>query len=330
MQFDTSKLFSGHNYIEAAIKPMDYPFLITAAFDERKNETYVPDSLRVVLAKCCELVVNDVAKPEHLKDMLMRGLKVESDLLGLDKLPLDKLFSGRAYVTMVVGLTGTKIQLRRYGDCLGIRPVNDRDKLHEKAVAILARLADNGQGYVRHFIQRYSFTLDPGLNLKRTANTFVLDTQQELAIMNSYLPDIKWSEGKRLAAALRADFIGDRRGVKVGTYGDAIVFARIVYQTEVNDPSWRLGKMYGTDATEFSLIIGDGQRFQIEYFVQMADIDSSWDPAPTDINYQREQGLLRDVARMIYAGLYQRGFQSIVKSGNEHLIRFRKPEQAAA
>lgn len=330
MQFDTSKLFSGKNGIETTVKLMDYPFLITYAFDKRKKGTYVPDSLRVVLVKCCELAANEAAKPEHLKDMLMRGLKAdasESGLLGLDALPLDELFSGRAYVTMVVGVTGTKIRLRRYGDCLGIRPVNDRDELHEKAAAILARLADDGQGYVRHFIQRYSFALDP--DLRKTGTAYVLDVYQELMTMERYLPDIKWLSSKRLTADLGADFTGERQGVKIGVYGDASVFARIVYEQEVDDQDWRLGKVRSTTTTELVFGVGAGSRPRIEYFVQTADLDRSWDPAPIDIDYQREQGLNRDVARMIYAGLYQRGFQSIVRSGNEHWIRFRQEPESA-
>lgn len=331
MELDTGKLFSGKNGIKATVKPMDYPFLITYAFDRNKKGTYVPDSLQVVLRKCCELAASEVVKPEHLKDMLMRGLKAdasESGLLGLDKLPLDELFSGHAFVNTIVGVTGTKIRLRRFGDCLGICPLNERDELHEKAAVILAKLADDGHGYVRHFIKRYSFALD--LDLRKTTTAYVFDAHQELVTMNRYLPDIKWLGGNKLAADLGADFTGVRHGVKVGVYGDASIFARIVYEQEVDDQDWRRGKVRSTTTTELSFGLGAGSRPRIEYFVQTSDLDRSWDPAPTDIDYKREQGLLHDVARMVYGGLFQRGFQAIVNNGNDHWIRFRcDPEPAA-
>lgn len=325
MQFDTSKLFRERGYVEASIKPMDYPFLITYAFDERKKETYVPDSLRVVLRRYCEVAADEAKNEEHLRDMLRRALKADasdSGLLGLDKLPLDELFEGRSYVTMVLGLMGTKIRLRRYGDCLGIRPVNDRDELHDKAVVTLTKIAEDDHNYVRHFIRRYCFALDP--ELKRTNTTFVLDTVQEIAAMERYLPDIKWVANKRLAADLGADFTGKRQGVRVGVYGDAHVLARIAYKEEVDDQDWRLGKVRSATTTDLVFGASNGSRPRIEYFVQITDLDKSWNPAPTGIDYLHEQVMIRDVARMIYAGLYQRGYQSTVANGNDHIIRFRQ------
>gem|GEM_PF-4211166 len=333
MEFDKSKLFSGTCGIGASVKPMSHPFLITHAFDDRRqSEVYVPDALRVVLAKCCERMADEIAKPDHLRDMLMRGLKAyagEAGLLGLDNLPLDELFDGRSDVSMVIGMTGTKIRLRRYGDCLAIRPINEQDEPHEKMMSILTRLAEDGQSYVRHFIQRYGFILTP--DLKERSGACVLDAEQELDVMNHYLPDIRWFGNKRIAADLGADFTSHQRaGVKVGEYGDANIFARIVYEREVNDADWRQGKVRNTTMTELAFGAGAGEKPQIEYSIRTIDHDQSWDPAPMGIDYQREQGLLHDLARMLYAGLYQRGFQSRVKNGNDHWVRFRRVPVKAA
>lgn len=334
--FDPSKCFDGRAGLCATVWPMHYPFLIMHAFGGyRQSNCDTPESLSVVLEKCCELIADDTEKPEHLRDLLKRCIKAgdsEAGTLGLGKLPLDELREGRAYVnTTLPLLPNARIQLRRFGDCIGIRVVNDRDEPHEKLAGILSRLAEDGRHFVRHFNQRYGFMLTP--DLKGTGNSaYALDVQAELAVMNRYLPDIRWSGGKKLAALLGADFTGhERAGVKVGTYGDAEVFARITYERETNDSDWRLGKVRSTTATELVFGAGAGDKPQIEYFIQAVEPDRSFDPARGDIDYPREQGLMHDLARMLYAGLYQRGFQSMVDHGNSHFLRFRREsEQAAA
>lgn len=331
MELDTSKLFSGKCDIHATIKPMDLPFLINHAFNWR-NGAYEPEALQVVLARCYELFAEDITKPEQLRDVLMRTVKAsgsDSGIFGVGKLPLDKLVEGRSYVSTETGIIGAKLRLRRYGDCLAIRPVNDRDETHEKMADILNRIVMGGRYYLQHFVQRYSFGLTPPL--KGVSGAYALNVQDELAAMDRYLPDIKWTGSKRLAADLGADFTSHQRaGVKVGSYGDAVIFARIVYEREVNDQDWRQGKVRNTAGNELFFGAGAGDKPRIEYFIQMMERES-FDPARADINYQHEQGLLHDLARMLYAGLYQRRFQSIVQNGNEHWIRFRRePEQAAA
>ncbi|MBP9727874.1 MAG: hypothetical protein KBD27_00690 [Candidatus Moranbacteria bacterium] len=329
MQFDTSKLYGGKCDIHAAIKPMDLPFLINHAFNWR-NGAYEPEALQVVLARCYELFAEDITKPEQLRDVLMRTVKAsgsDSGIFGLGKLPLDKLVEGRSYVSTETSIIGAKLRLRRYGDCLAIRPVNDRDETHEKVAGILDRIVNDGYSYMRRFIRRYSLGLTP--DLKGVSGAYVLNVQEELATMNRYLPDIKWTGSKRLAADLGADFTGhERSGVKVGSYGDADIFARIVYDQEIKDQAWRQGKVRNTTGTELFFNSGAGDRPRIEYFIRMVERDS-FDPARSDIDYQREQGLLHDLARMLYGGLYQRGFQSIVRNGNEHWIRFRREPEPA-
>lgn len=334
MEFDTSKLFGGHWDIEVRVTSMSFPFLIIHAFDDprRRQGVYIPDALSVVLAKCCELMADDTANPEHLRDMLKRGIKAEasaSGLLGLDDLPLEQLFGGQSYVNMTFGMMPTKIRLRRYGDCLAIQPVNDRDVTHGKMANLLARLAEDGRGYVRHFIQRYGFSLTPVL--KKSTGVYVLNVQDELALMDRYLPDIKWAGNKRLAAELGADFTSHQRsGVKIGSYGDADIFAGIKYEREVPDQAWREGKIRNVAGNELFFGTGAGDMPQIEYSLQMVERES-FDPARSDIDYHKEQGLLRELSRMIYAGLYQRQFQSMLKNGNEHWVRFRREsEQVAA
>lgn len=331
MEFDTSKLFSGKCDIHATIKPMELPFLIAHAFNWR-NGTYEPEALQVVLARCYELFAEDITKPEQLRDVLMRTVKAngsDSGIFGLGKLPLDKLVEGRSYVSTETSILGAKLRLRRYGDSLAIRPVNDRDETHEKVAGILDRIANDRFSYLRRFIRCYSFGLTP--DLKGVSGAYVLNVQEELATMNRYLPDIRWTGSKRLGADLGADFTGhERRGVKVGSYGDADIFVRIIYDQEIKDQAWRQGKVRNTTGTELFFNPGAGDRPRIEYFIQMVERET-FDPARSDIDYQREQGMLHDLARMLYAGLYQRGFQSIVRNGNEHWIRFRRePEKATA
>lgn len=332
MEFDTSKLFGGRHYVHATIKMMDFPFLISHAFNPRKSGAYEPEALQVVLARCFELFVKDMAKPDQLRDVLMRTVKAsgsDSGIFGLGKLPLDKLVEGRSYVSTETGIMGAKLRLRRYGDSLAIRPVNDRDETHEKMASILGQFVGDGRCYLRHFVRRYGFALTP--DVKGMSGAYVLDMQKELATMNRYLPDIKWVGSKRLAADLGTDFIGHQRaGVKVGGYGDAEIFARIVYEQEaMNDQTWRQGKVRNTTGAELFFNHGAGDKPQLEYFIRMVERDT-FDPARMDIDYQREQGLLHDLARMLYAGLYQREFQSMVEHGNGHFLRFRRELETTA
>lgn len=329
MEFDTSRLFGSKCNIHAKVKPMDLSFLISHAFNFRHG-AYEPEALEVVLARCYELFVEETTKPEQLRDVLTRSLKAgrsESGLFGLGKLSVEELTKGRSYMNTEVGITGAKIRLRRYGDCLAIQPVNERDETHEKVAGIFDRIIREGRYYMRHFAQRYSFALTPVL--KGASGAYVLNVQDELAVMDRYLPDIKWVGSKRLTSDLGLDFTSHQRtGVKVGSYGDAEVFARIVYEREVNDQDWRRGKVQSIAGNELFFGVSAGDRPQIEYLIQMTERDS-YDPARSDIDYWREQVLLHDLARMLYAGLYQREFQSIVRNGNEPWIRFRcEPEKA--
>ncbi len=333
--FDPSQSFDSRGWLRATVRPMDFPFLILNAFGERRPIDRMPESLSVVLAKCSELIAANTTNHEHLREMVQRCLKAgdsKAGVCGLGNLSLDELRSGRSHVNLTLPLLpNAKIQLRRFGDCLGIRTVNERDEVHEKLADILSRIVDDrGPHYLRRFHQRYSFRLTPKLKAG-TGSTYVLDVQEELAAMDRYLPDIKWMGNKRLAADLGGDFTGsERTGVKVGAYGDAAVFARIVYERETDDPDWRLGKVRSTTATELAFGVGTGDGPQIEYFIRTTEPDSSFDPARMDIDYPREQGLLHDLARMLYAGLYQRGFQSAVENGNGHFIRFLRESVRAA
>lgn len=327
MEFDTSKLFPSRRGVCATVKPMSFPFLLYYAFDPRRGGAYDPDVLQVVLGRCYELLAEEVTKPEQLRDMLKRSMKAGS---GLDPESIEKLCAGQSYVTTELAVIGAKLRLRRYGDCLAIRPVGDQDKAHEKMESALMRIIDEGRGLLRRFIERYSFALTP--DVKGVSGAYVLDMQKELATMNRYLPDIKWAGNKRLAADLGGDFTSHQRaGVKVGSYGDAEIFARIVYEQEaMNDQTWRQGKVRNTTGTELFFNHGAGDKPQLEYFIRMVERDT-FDPARMDIDYQREQGLLHDLARMLFTGLYQREFQSSVEHGNEGWIRFRRePETAAA
>lgn len=320
MELDTSKLFNETRNVEATVQPMGFPFLLRYAFNDRG---FNPDALRAVLVGYCEAVA-DQAKPDQLKDMLRRSFKVavgEHDPLGMRNLPIAKLSEGYASVNTVVGVTGTRIELRRYGDCLGIRPINDRHELHEKMAAVFDQMTVDRPDLVSHFMHRYGFTISPLLKERRDER--VLNMQDEMASMSLYLPDIKWYKSVGMALTLGDDFTHQQEGLSVGTYGDAKVYLRITFSSPINDATWRHGLISEQTGTEI-VFRGHGNfRPRLEYFVRTEDPDNSYDPAPLDIDYQREQGLLGALARMLYAGLYQREFQSAVKNGNKSWIRFR-------
>lgn len=326
MEFDMNRLFDQRG-VEVAVKPMSFPFLLRYAFNDRG---FNPDALGAVLARYCE-VVTDQAKPDQLKDMLRRSLKAAEDgcgLLGMSNLPIAKLSTGYAYVSTIVGVTGTRIELRRYGDCLGIRPVNDRFELHEKMAAVLDQMTENKPDFMSHFTHRYGFAISPSLKERRDER--VLDMQGEMVIMRRYLPDIKWSTSAGMALELVDDFIRQQGGLSVGTYGDARVYLRITFSSPVNEATWRHGLISEQTGTEIVFRGHENFRPRLEYFVRTEDPDNSHDPASLDIDYQCEQWLLGDLARMLYAGLYQRAFQSNVKNENVPWIRFRREPGKAA
>lgn len=337
MQFDIKNLFSGTRDIDVMVEPMEFPFLIDHVFDWRpeRRGAYRPEALSSVLQHIVRLFVErSKSKPQELHDRLMRSLRSPgwpNGFLGTDNLPIEEIAGGRSWTSIVIGLTGAKLELKRYGDCLGVRTSGRDDKPHEETETLLGELATSkGPSIVRPFIHRYGFVCSVELEHRR--DVYVLDMVRELEAMDRYLPDIRWTgKRERIAADLGGDFTTHRQGLVVGSYGDAEIRLRVVYENEVNDEDWRIGKVRSTTGTELAFGVGTGTRPRLEYFLRTVDGNNSYNDAVANIDYQSEQGLLHDLARMLYAGLYQRMHQRMVENGNLHFVRFRRePEKTTA
>lgn len=334
MSLDLSFLFRNVPDFNANVTPMEFPFLINYAFLSGQDNSFQPDSLNKIMHRICQMVAKRT-EPEELKDRMVRNLRVVDSVdgwpngfFGTDNFPIREIINGEHPTYIHVGMTGARLYLRRYGSSLGLKPMDGRDKPHEEMTEVLAELASEvGQLDVREFIYRYSFTVTP--ELTRTSGFYVVNMSDELMVMSRYLPDIKWGGSKRLATELSADFTSrERDGVKVGSYGDATIFARIRFQRELDDQDWRQGKV--RPSTGNDLAFGTSDTPQVEYFVRTIADTSPHRDSPTDIDYNHEQYVLRQLAQMLYAGLCQRARQDRVKNGNLHLIRFRKSEAAAS
>lgn len=338
--FDVAKLFYFCNSrdLNPRVEVMDFPWLIGYAFNENKGDTLIPDILTSLFRQICEGVA-ERAKPEPFRERLLRQLKDAREwpngFLGTENLPLQEIGRGREWKDTVIGMTGVKVRMRRYGTCLGIAVYDQQGNPHEETESILRKLSGSSQRYLRPFVHGYSFSIQPPYQNHLAGYAFDLDG--ELAVMQACLPDITWTKKRNVALGLVDDFVkGAQDGILVGSYGDAQVFLRMVIDQKMGDQTakdqtWRQGLIHERTERRIAFRGNNAPPVCLEYFVRTTDENNIHKESVAGVDYWREQWVLLDLARILYSGLYQRVCQSTIDHGNKHLIRFRKePAKNAA
>ncbi len=332
LQLDVRKWLSppvGEPYdLGVTIELMDHPYLLPFAF-RGCDGVYDPRVLEEALLQACRMAYERM-KPEQAKDRMLRILKdpskLENGLVGAENLPIEEIERSMFGKQTVLGVTGATLSILRYGSCLALRCADSKGDLHEEMGAVLSEMALSNSGRLWPFVRSYRFSVGPRMIPHQ--RTSELDLKEEMTAMGTYLPHFKWRENVNFGGDLVGNFVSCRKekGVPVGSYGDAKVFLRLTTIPEATDSMWCQGLIENvTGDAVFFRDYNNFPKIRMEYSLQTVG-DCIGQP-PQDVDYEREQHLLKVIARILFGGLWHRHYRTVL-SLNEHLLHFRKPKVA--
>ena len=228
-------------------------------------------------------------------------------------------------------MTKAKWKLQRFGHCLGICPVaigRGNDELHEETIRVLERvLITVGSRYLHPFYQQMSVVT------RNYYGTFNL--VEELAILSRHIPSVTWFEigdAIRIRQELVENFIQSHkdnvRGIQVGTYHELPIYAKLLWNHDADgqmgDPVRRRGIIDHSDDAiiRFHESYSD---FKLMFFVSTDDKESYIVGGEINhvIDFETEQFVMENAARVLYNGLVDVEYESIVAQ-NPHWVRMQE------
>jgi hypothetical protein len=332
-------LFNNHpmdlHGVELTRTRMHYPYLLDLAFNFRDGQ-FNPSSLEILLRYYCTMVLEGYESDAKGIGKLIEAVnKTAFDenhfpdgLLGNNRLRFMTTEGWKHECSIFIGLSRTEWKLRRFGDCLGIRPVaigRNNDELHEDSVRVLERvLTTDGNRYFFPFYRRVS------VETRRYFRDF--DMEGELSDLRRYIPSIKWTDdATRLRKDLVEDFIGNHKsmncGVPVGSYFGLPIYAKLLWKRDADGQAGDHVRRRGIIAPTDDAVIwfhGSHTDFSMVYFVETSDDETYRFGEEIDhsIEFLTEQRVMENASRVLYAGLVELEYQNLVKR-NPDWIRMR-------
>lgn len=344
--FDIGKLFCGTTWtVQPSITLMDFPYLIPHVFQETRDGNKL--SLNVLRSMFLEyskryiLLQQENGKEERFSERVLKTLEsavrdeaaCPNGLFGIDGLSqsLKDLDDTRNRVKVLVSISNTVFDLRRLGDCVAVRPADLRGDDHQEAASILDGMigtTNNGVFAVTHFVRQWGFSVVPHYDPDGN-NGSIFNVADEIAKWRLHAPLIDWSDAGFFTPGLLEDFIsssdGDDGGVVVGSYGDMDVLMRIrSAKNSKDDMAWRRGSIRSQAVTNIVFEPNYQHITEVEYFLRVKNLRPCWlTVVPLDhvVDYSTEQYLMASVARMLYVGLYHRGYAEMIRH-NQGNIQF--------
>lgn len=331
--------------VDAAVKLHHLPYLVHPVFDyTNKDVTISPSTLNRMLQEYCTQMISSKG-PEEAKAMALKALACAgsgdsisapqygfSGLGGLTRLN----FSAQDEQEFLVRFTRTKFRAIRCGRALAFQAFDMEGKVHRSSSEVLDALAEKGE-LVRHFVQQYLFTTDCQV-VRHTDSQMVFPLEKELKEMARYVPDAVWHTSpsvvaKELFNAFRSRGL-EEKTKPIATCGDVKIHARItcgMHRLDAGrDEIWKAGFLPEIKDDVLYFVTNAGQP-AIEYSVSTYADSLYTSSFRHDLDHWDEQMAMRDVARMLYSGLYQRRFCERLKN-NPHFLHFlpKKAARAAA
>lgn len=342
------------NKLYANVEYMGYPYLLRFTFDANRTNDGVPmfrrEPISILLREYCRIYLDRLLEGDtrRARERLNAGIdslaKTDDFPAGpfgvADLAAIEEITSTSDSHQIKIGLSGSTIEVRRFGDCLGIKVVSRNMDQDLEATAILDRIVESRmqQYLLLPFIHRISFTRNASLSLEKS-RMYAFDLAGEIAAMREFTPSVKWKVADvRLAEGLIADYLDGGRfgqpssGIVAATHGDMEVLMRLYVKGKENESTWRRGTfaLMSDSKLMFHPDI-DHSNLMIEYSVRSkSEMNPSvLDATDHEIDYNTEHWLMLAVARKLYAGLFEREYESMV-AVNPHLTRLRKKQQAKA
>lgn len=308
----------------------EFPFILDNAFHWGKEHKFQP---KVVFRLMGEFIRT------HFQRKISDRKRIETDVLeslldsiansfvitegAIDTMYLDGLNSGLNHEIMVAP---TKITwcLRKFGTCLGIRPVDSQGNNHCEGIKTLGEMTKNEGRHVSRFVRRR------GVSFRYYGK--MVDVAHELESIERYVPDVAWLHEKdAVANALMRNYISTSfpyasktKGVVVGHYHDIPVYMQVLYGGDTEEV-WRRGSVT-QEGTTLRFDSTTGFHPYVRYFIQILDESRYGDIAISDVEYEIEQNCQERLIEILLNALVARHLAETI-SRNPSGIAWRLKKQ---
>lgn len=223
--------------------------------------------------------------------------------------------------------------LRRFGECLGIKPVDNRGNRHELGTELLdgmVRSEDTGGFRTFHpFVHAWYITMPRW----QAYGGGLIDVAAELASATRYVPDVEWyTDATLITERLLDRYIQssgmcgvDVGGVEVGQYHGITVRMQVLFGDEKRDQIWRQGAISRNGAKLFfDNRLSDSAH--IRYSVRTTDENNMFNEPAAGIDYMQEQQCLKYLAEILLNAFTARDLAETIVT-NPHWVAWKLKEQ---
>jgi hypothetical protein len=323
-----------------------YPFLLHYVFDWRDTDKLLLGSVQSLINEYLARHIRRIAakkgsSSEAALELLTREIRaghISTGVYGDIAASILKSLSER-YITIKSDFDGmAALRLKRFGECLGIEPVDGSGHRHELGTELFEGMvpsrADGGFDYLGQFIHAWIITMPRW----QAYGVTKIDVAAELASAARYVPDVEWhTDAAAIAGKLFEYYLQNNRmcsidvnGVEVGSYHGIPIRMQVLFGDKERDQIWRKGSVTfsGTELLFDNQSSGD---LYIRYAIRTVDGSSFFEDAATGIDYEQEQKCLYRLSKILLDAFSARNLaETIVK--NPHLVawKLKEPQVQAA
>lgn len=300
----------------------EYPFLVYSVFDCQSGNFYPLSMETFIAAFICRYIEQNIneGKTDATLMMFIQELRngsgiASSRFFGTDNLgEVGRRLDLETEIFIDIACLNVKFAMRRFGECVGIKPIDGSSQLHKQAYKILEEMAcpsGTSRRSLVPFVHHWAITVPRWREFDRDQ----IDVITELASLERYIPDVKWfrEDAHRITGLLYDDYIHSLKGVQIGSYYDIPVWMQVLYGDEKKDSVWRKGAVTH-DPRTLRFDSNQNDIPYIRYFVQVANEDEVRERYHSIVDHRTEQLCLEGLAKTMMAALSVRERQDAVFS----------------
>ena len=236
-----------------------------------------------------------------------------------------KTLSQGEVIELHMEFVNVRLELKRFGTCIGIRPLDSNGKPHLDATEVLEEMCQASRTLLP-FVHSRCVDMPRWQAYKDQC----IDIEKELVTAARYIPDVQWGkDSSQVAFDLMKKYIStDPRferggyGVEVGQYHGIPIYALILFGGEDKDATWRKGSISLQD-TVLTFGANSSESPILRYTIRTAFDGNTFVKAPLDIDYADEQFCQGKLAKLLLDGFSARDLgETIVR--NPHWVKWKK------
>lgn len=319
----------------------DSPYLLDYAFDMRDGNKLHLDRVEQMIAEYLirhirGTIMRKGLSPETALELLLKEIRAGHTGKGMYGNISDhaKELQQSKYVTIESKFDGmATLGLRRFGECLGIKPVDNRGNRHELGTQIFDGMAQSedagGFRNFHPFVHAWYITMPRW----QAYGGGLIDVAAELASAARYVPDVVWHTDAALIAEYLFEgycrgWVNEMRGVggvQVGSYHGTAVHMQVLFGDDKRDQIWRRGAI-ACDGVNLQFSNQTNESAYIRYSFRTTDENNMFTDPAAGIDYMREQQCLMYLADILLNAFTARDLaETIVK--NPHWVAWKLKEQ---